>query len=116
MPVLEAMTLGAPIITSNCSSIPEIVGDTGVLIDPHQEEEIFLAMRQLAGDPDRRRELREKGMQKAAHFSWEKTAATVLACYEKALLVPKLKDIFPSGLGVATPRPQKPDTLLPQIS
>lgn len=78
LPVLEAMGCGTPVITSNCSSLPEVAGDAAILVDPTKTQEITEAMNQLANHADLRSRLREKGLQRAAQFSWEKTGqATV---------------------------------------
>jgi glycosyltransferase involved in cell wall biosynthesis len=82
LPVLEAMTLGAPVITANVSSIPEIVGDAGILVDPFHEQELFQAMRRLMEDPLHRIALQEKGLRRAAHFSWSTTASQILNYYQ----------------------------------
>jgi glycosyltransferase involved in cell wall biosynthesis len=83
LPVLEAMTLGAPVITSNVSSLPEIVGDAGILIDPFHEQELFQAMRRLVEDAPYRIEMQEKGLRRSAQFSWSTTASQVLELYQK---------------------------------
>lgn len=82
LPVLEAMSLGAPVITSNVSSLPEIAGHAALFIDPTSEEEIFLAMRQLTCDPRARLVLKENSPRQASQFSWSSTASFVLECYK----------------------------------
>ena len=81
LPVLEAMSLGAPVIASNNTSIPEVVGDAGILIDPLKEEDICLAMLQLTENPLVREQLKKKALIQAALFSWESTAKRVLDIY-----------------------------------
>lgn len=81
LPVLEAMSLGAAVITSNTTSIPEIVGDAGVLVDPAEEEQIARAMDELAGNPTRLAALRAAARKRAAHFSWEQAARQTLHLY-----------------------------------
>ncbi|HEX2770019.1 MAG TPA: glycosyltransferase family 1 protein [Geobacteraceae bacterium] len=85
MPILEAMACGTPVITANCSSMPEVAGDAALLVDPLDPEEIAARILDLAGSADLRRSLREKGIQRASRFSWEKTAQETLAVYERKL-------------------------------
>lgn len=82
IPVLEAMACGTPVITSNCSSLPEVTGDAGIVVDPYNCEEIAEAMKAIANDSDLRSRLSTLGLQRAAQFSWQKTGqrtAEVLA-------------------------------------
>ena len=74
LPVLEAMRAGAPVITSNVSSLPEVAGDAAVLVDPLSVDAIRDALACLLADPDERRRLRAAGRARAALFSWERTA------------------------------------------
>ncbi|MCX5909760.1 MAG: glycosyltransferase family 1 protein [Deltaproteobacteria bacterium] len=83
LPVLEAMTFGAPIIASGVSSLPEIVGQAGILIDPLNGEEIFQAMRRLAVQEELRQELKEKARKQAGEFSWRSAASSVLEIYRE---------------------------------
>ena len=83
LPVLEALTLGAPVITSNVSSIPEIVGDAGIMVDPFREQDLFQAMKELGSAPSHRAALREKGFRRAAQFSWSASASRILELYQK---------------------------------
>jgi glycosyltransferase involved in cell wall biosynthesis len=69
------------VIASNNTSIPEVVGDAGILIDPLKEEDICLAMLQLTENPLIREQLKQKAMIQAALFSWESTAKRVLDIY-----------------------------------
>lgn len=86
LPVLEAMSLGVPVITSNVSSIPEIVGSAGVLVDPLEYEEIFQAMLKLSSKEIDRNVLRGKAIEKAKEFSWNKAANATLEIYETLLV------------------------------
>ncbi|MBI4666411.1 MAG: glycosyltransferase family 4 protein [Nitrospinae bacterium] len=81
LPVLEAMACGAPVITSNISSLPEIAGDAALLIDPLSVDEISRAMIKLSNNPGLRAEMREKGFKQAAKFSWMDTARQTLEVY-----------------------------------
>ena len=85
--VLEAMACGTPVIAANATSIPEVVGEAGILIDPHNVEELAKAMGEvLAGE---RQDLVERGLQQAKKFSWEKTAQEVLKTIETVVSNPK---------------------------
>ena len=78
LPVLEAMACGAPVIASNTSSLPEIVGEAGILVDPLRVEDWAQALRRVLKDASLRSELRRKGLERVKHFSWERTAANTL--------------------------------------
>ena len=73
LPVLEAMACGTPVITSNLSSLPEVAGDAGILIDPYRVAEITDAMQAIANDTGLRSHLSQLGLARASQFSWEKT-------------------------------------------
>jgi glycosyltransferase involved in cell wall biosynthesis len=77
-PPLEAIACGVPVITSHSSSLPEIVGDAGVLVDPHKPDELFRALEEVLLDKRLRATLRERGLARVKDFSWEKTAREVL--------------------------------------
>ena len=78
--VLEAMSCGTPVIAVNATSIPEVVSDAGILVDPHDIDEFAEAMATvLAGG---RSDLRQKGLAQAKNFSWEKTAQEVLRVFD----------------------------------
>jgi glycosyltransferase involved in cell wall biosynthesis len=77
LPVLEAMAAGAPVITSNVSSLPEVAGDAGFLVDPHSVTAIRDALGQLLADAPHRQALRGAGRARAAQFSWERTASEI---------------------------------------
>lgn len=77
MPPLEAMSCGLPVITSNTSSIPEVVGDSAIMIDPNDEIACINAMKELYYNQDLRNELSEKGLEQAKKFTWEKTVANI---------------------------------------
>jgi glycosyltransferase involved in cell wall biosynthesis len=82
LPPLEAMACGCPVVTSNVSSIPEIVGDAGVLINPDNEEEMLKAIVSIISDANIRENMRRKGLDRARHFSWEAAARKTLKVYE----------------------------------
>ena len=75
--------MGAPVIASNVSSIPEITEDAALLIDPYDWESIFRAMKNLVEDPNLRLLIGEKAMHQSAKFSWSSTAARVLQLYQE---------------------------------
>ena len=84
-PPLEAMAAGAPVITSNISSLPEVVGDAALLIDPLDAAAIAEAMRRVLLDSDLREELRQRGYQRAKEFSWERSVRRVREIYDEVL-------------------------------
>ena len=86
MPVLEAMSLGAPVVTSKVSSIPEIVGQAGILIDAGEADTIYQGMSQLAADEGLREALKQKAKQRASSFSWKASASRVLDLYREIIL------------------------------
>ncbi|MDR2210034.1 MAG: glycosyltransferase family 4 protein [Spirochaetaceae bacterium] len=77
MPPLEAMSCGTPVITSNTSSLPEVVGDAAIIIDPHDAEACINAFENLYFNADLREEYSKKGISRAKMFSWEKTAKVI---------------------------------------
>ena len=82
-PPLEAMSSGVPVVTSNNSSLPEIVGDAGIMIDAEKPDELFKAMREVLLSKDLRNNLREKGLKRARNFSWQKSAEEFLELVDK---------------------------------
>ena len=90
LPPLEAMACGTPVISSNASSLPEVVGKAGIYIDPHSPEELTHAITTLLVDDALRQQLQGKGLERASLFSWENTARQTLDVYEKIYSVLKL--------------------------
>jgi glycosyltransferase involved in cell wall biosynthesis len=84
LPTLEAMACGTPVLTANTTSLPEVVGDAAVTVDPSDEAAIASALEELLRSPERRAALRERGLARAALFSWHETARRTLAVYEDA--------------------------------
>ena len=74
LPPLEAMACGVPVVTSAASSLPEVVGDAAILADPYSVREIAAAIERLEQDAPLRESLIQKGIQRAAEFTWEKSA------------------------------------------
>lgn len=83
LPPLEAMACGVPVITSNTSSLPEVVGSAGITIDPTDVEQLSVAMAQVLENEELRSSLRQRGLEQAATFSWEKTARRTLEVYRR---------------------------------
>ena len=82
LPVLEAMSCGCPVITSNTSALPELVGNAGILIDPTQTEELEHAILRLNNEDDLRKNLGQRGLEQAKLFSRRETAKKTLAILE----------------------------------
>ncbi len=85
MPVLEAMSAGTPVVTSNRSALPEVAGDAALLVDPLDVDAIAAAMRRVLAEPALAADMRRRGLQRASQFSWERTARQTLAVYEQVL-------------------------------
>ncbi|MEQ9237486.1 MAG: glycosyltransferase family 1 protein [Coleofasciculus sp. E2-BRE-01] len=85
LPVLEAMTLGAPVVTSNTSSLPEVAGDAALLIDPNDSIQLAEAILKIISDSQFRQDLIQKGKARAKLFSWERTAKETLNAYKSLL-------------------------------
>lgn len=83
LPPLEAMACSAPVVCSNSSSLPEVVGDAALLVDPKDVSAIAAAVERVITDRALREELRAKGMKQAAKFSWERAASQTLRVYDK---------------------------------
>lgn len=75
LPPLEAMACGVPVLTSNLCSLPEVVGEAAVLVDPLRVDDIADGMRRLVHDSQLRFQLRQNGLARAKLFTWEKTAS-----------------------------------------
>jgi len=84
LPPLEAMACGAPVVTSNVSSLPEVVGDAAVLVNPENVFDIARGIKEALLDETLRAELICRGRAQAARFSWEKAARQVLEIYNEA--------------------------------
>ena len=83
LPPLEAMASGTPVITSNVSSLPEVVGDAALMIDPYDPAAIADAMRQVLETPALREDLQRRGLARARGFSWERSIARVREIYDE---------------------------------
>jgi glycosyltransferase involved in cell wall biosynthesis len=85
LPPLEAMACGTPVVSSNVSSLPEVVGEAGLLVDPADSQALIGAMGQVLVDADRRRAMRDAGLAQARLFAWPEAARQTVACYRHAL-------------------------------
>ena len=83
LPVLEAMACGRAVVSSNTSSLPEVVDGAAILFDPYAIDEIGRAMADLLLDPELRARMERLGLQRAAHFSWQKTAQQTLDVFHE---------------------------------
>jgi alpha-1,3-rhamnosyl/mannosyltransferase len=83
LPPLEAMACGVPVLCSRTSSLPEVVGDAAVAVDPSSTAEMAEGLHRLLTTPALRADLREKGLERARLFSWQRTARETLAVYEE---------------------------------
>lgn len=89
LPPLEAMACGTPVVTSNAGSLPEVVGDAALLVNPENVEEIVSAIETVLTNKKLRKELIKKGFERVETFSWEKTARETLEVYESVQGVKK---------------------------
>lgn len=78
---LEAMACGTPVVASNVSSLPEVVGDAGLLVDPFSVDEITVAIARVLQDSELRAQMSAKGLAQSERFSWDKAAIETLALY-----------------------------------
>jgi len=85
LPPLEAMKCGAPVIAGDRTSLPEVVGDAGILVDPFDVEALAGAIARVLDDSALRSKLREKGLNRARMFDWKKTAAQTIEVYRRAV-------------------------------
>ena len=90
LPVLEALSLGAAVMTSKTTSLPEVAGDAACYVDPSKEEEMIVAMSRLMSDEAYRRERKRLSASQAAKFSWNRCASEVIDIYEEVAKRPKL--------------------------
>ncbi|WP_018467517.1 glycosyltransferase family 4 protein [Calidithermus timidus] len=85
IPAIEAMAHGTPVLTSSTSSLPEVVGEAALLVDPTSVEALREGLRRLWEDTGLRESLRQKGLERARRFTWEKTARATLEVYRRLI-------------------------------
>lgn len=90
-PPLEAMASGLPVVTSNRGSLPEVVGDAGILIDPDDHEAMAKSIESILKNPQLGSRLREAGLKRSRLFTWQKTAKETLEIYRKVYQANRLK-------------------------
>jgi len=83
LPILEAMSAGLPVVTSNRSALSEVAGTAALMVDPEQVEELHLALGRVVHDAELRQRLISAGYKRATEFSWEKAASATLATYRR---------------------------------
>ena len=84
IPALEAMAAGLPVVASRRGALPEVVGDAGPLLEPNDDEAFAAAIEALLHEPQRRVAQAEAGVLRARAFSWDTSAATLMAAYRTA--------------------------------
>jgi len=85
LPALEAMACGTPVVVANRASLPEVVGDDGLLVDPDSPDDIAAGLRSVLTDAALAADLRRRGLARATQFSWRETARQTLSVYEQVL-------------------------------
>jgi glycosyltransferase involved in cell wall biosynthesis len=85
LPPLEAMACGTPVVCSNAASLPEVVGDAAILVNPLETNEMADAIARVLSDPARRQEMCAKSIAQAARFTWERAARETLQVYERVI-------------------------------
>ena len=85
LPLIEAMASGTPVIASTAASMPEVLGDAGMLLDPMDRQAWTRAIVDLVNDDEKRARMREAGLRRAAEFTWERTARLTLDAYRRVL-------------------------------
>ncbi len=83
LPILEAMACGTPTIAADTSSLPEVVGEAGLLVSPHNPQELAQAIQRIITEPDLANTLRQRGLEQVKLFTWNQTARQTLAIYQQ---------------------------------
>ena len=94
LPVLEAMARGVPVASSSAASLPEVAGDAALLFDPHDERAIASAIERLVTDRGEAERLRVAGRERAAMFTWERSARLTLETYARTLGLAEVPDVL----------------------
>lgn len=84
-PLIESMACGTPVISANAASMPEVIGDAGLLVNPYEVEEIRESMERILDDDKLRKTLRDKGIERANQFTWDNSARVLEKVYNKVL-------------------------------
>jgi len=85
LPILESIASGTPVITSHTSSLPEVGGDAALYIDPYNSRDVSEALRGLLGSSSLHKQLRDRGIQRAKQFTWERTARETLSVFNASV-------------------------------
>lgn len=85
LPVLEAMTLGVPVVAANRGALPEVLGDAGPLVDPNDPDALAGAISSILDDPAAAKAAAARGVEQAKRYTWEQTARSVYAAYQAAI-------------------------------
>jgi glycosyltransferase involved in cell wall biosynthesis len=85
IPVLESMACGTPVLTSNVSSLPEVAGDTGIMVNPSDQDAITGALERLITDAALRADLSRRGLERAKTFTWDAAAQQLASVYRSML-------------------------------
>jgi glycosyltransferase involved in cell wall biosynthesis len=99
LPALEAMALGIPVVVSTVGALPEVVGDAGLLVDPHDVAGLAAALERLHADPELAGSLRKAGIGRAAQFSWPASAQALIRAYADTLRRGRSKGLSPQRPG-----------------
>jgi glycosyltransferase involved in cell wall biosynthesis len=83
LPLIEAMSCGTPVVSSDRTALPELVETAGLLVDPESVDALAGAMARMLGDPDLARELGRRGLERSRQYSWAETARRTLAIYHE---------------------------------
>ena len=93
LPPVEAMACGTPVVTSNTSSLPEVVGEAAVLVDPYDEQDLIRALLKIVNDHSLRAQLRERGLAQAQKFTWRAAAEKTLELYRDSFNPKKSRQV-----------------------
>ena len=91
LPLIEAMACSSPVIAANCSSIPEVVGDAGILFDPHSTQSLVNSMTEALSDKSLCRDLIDAGKLRCKQFSWSRAAEETSKVYERAMATSRIR-------------------------